>query len=331
MRVTTNFILKNYQRNLSRSSNERNSTMNKVLTNRNFNKASEDPAAASKAFKLRKEYLANEDYLDNVQSVISHYDAVESSVMQMNTILKEANALILEGIDGGKSEEQRKTIATSLRNMQESLVLSANAKFGDSFLFGGQNTSTAPFELADGKLLYFGNDVSSTDPAVQSNLDAMSSEEIYVDIGLGLSYESGTMNKNSAFNKAVSGISVLGYGTSSNGTDKNIINVLGDLADEIENASPDEDKLKQLTDQFTASKNELTDFLTQLGTKSNFLEKTESRLTDTQTNLNEKIVELENVNLAEAITNYSWAQYAYNAALKIGNGILSQSFIDFMN
>lgn len=331
MRITTNFILKNYQRNLSNSSNERNSTMNKVLTNRNFNKASEDPAAASKAFKLRKEYLENEDYIDNVKSVISHYDAVESSVMQMNTILKEANSLILQGIDGGKSDEQRKTIATSLRNMQESLVLSSNSKFGESFLFGGQNTSSAPFKLVDGKVMYFGNDVGSADPAVQSNLDKMSKEEIYVDIGLGLSYEAGTMNKNSAFNKAFAGISVLGYGTNDSGIDKNVVNLLGDIADELEKPSPDQDKLKQFTDQFTESKNGLTDFLTRLGTKSNFLDKTESRLTDTQTNLNEKIVKLENVNLPEAITNYSWAQYAYNAALKIGNSILSQSFIDFMN
>ncbi|MPM44377.1 hypothetical protein SDC9_91055 [bioreactor metagenome] len=330
MRITTNQVLQNYQRNLSNSNNELNSTMNKVLTNRNFSKASEDPAAASKAFKLRKEYLANEDYIDNVGSVISNYDAVESSTMQMSTIVKEANALVLQGIDGSTSLSQRTTIATSLRTMQESLVLSANSKLGDSFLFGGQNTSTAPFELSNGRLLYFGNDVGSTDATVQSELEGMSNEEVYVDIGLGLSFESGTMNKNTAFNKAESGLNALGFGTEG-GVDKNIVNILGDLADEFEQTTLDETKIKQLTDQLTVSKDGLTDYLAELGTKSNFLEKTESRLTDTKTNLNDKISTLENVNMAEAITNYSWAQYAYNAALKVGNGILSQSFIDFMS
>jgi len=331
VRITTNQVLQNYQRNLSNSSLELNSSMNKVLSNRTFSKASEDPAAASKAFKLRKEYLANEDYISNVDSVISHYDAVESSAMEMNTILKEANALILKGINGSSSLSERTTIATSLRNMQESLVLSANAKFGDSFLFGGQNTSSVPFELSDGKLLYFGKDVGSTDPTVQAELEEMSNEEIYVDIGLGLSFESGSLNQNSAFNKAESGLNVLGFGTNGSGVDKNIVNLLGNLADELEQTTLDEDKIEQLTDQFTESRNGLTDFITQLGTKSNFLDKTKDRLTDTETNLNEKIVKLENVDMAEAITNYSWAQYAYNAALKIGNGILSQSFIDFMD
>lgn len=331
MRITTNLILNNYQRNLTKSTSELNSSMNKVLTNRNFNKASEDPASASKAFKLRKEYLANEDYLNNVQSVISHYDAVESSTMEMNDIVKEASALVLEGINGSTSLSARTSIAESLRNMQESLVYNANSKLGDSFLFGGQNASSVPYELTDGKLTYFGIDVSSTDAADQAALKQMSQEEIYVDIGLGLSFESGTMNTNSAFNKAVSGLNVLGYGTNSNGVDKNIVNLLGDLADELEKETLNDDNIKQLSDQLNESKDGLTDFLTFLGTKSNFLDNTESRLTDTQTNLNKKIDSLENVNLAESITNYSWAQYAYNAALKVGNGILSQSFIDFMN
>ena len=107
MRITTSQMLRNYQSNLSKTNYELNSSREKVLTKRNFNRISEDPAAASKAFKLRKEYLQNEDYLENVKSVISHFDAVESSAMQMNDIVKEANSLILEGINGSSSHEQR--------------------------------------------------------------------------------------------------------------------------------------------------------------------------------------------------------------------------------
>ena len=34
--------------------------------------------------------------------------------------------------------------------------------------------------------------------------------------------------------------------------------------------------------------------------------------------------------LAEAISGFSWDMYCYNAALKIGNQLLSQSLIDYM-
>jgi len=329
MRITTNQVLRNYQSNLSKSNTELSNARDRVMTKRNFNKVSEDPASAAKAYKLRKEYTDNENYLENVQNTISHFDAVESSAMQMNEIAKGANALILEGINGTTSIEQRKTIATSLRKMQESLVLSANSKLGETFLFGGQTTDSVPFELVDGKLQYFGMDVSSTDPTVQADLEAMSNEKIMVDLGFGMSFSGGNVVENSAFNTAFSGLTPLGLGQS-NGMENNIVNLLGEVADELENETINEDKLGDLSKQFDEARSNLTDFVTVLGTQSNFLTATKERLDDNRITLNEKIVSTENVDLAEAITDYSWAQFAYNAALKVGNSILSQSFIDFM-
>lgn len=330
MRITTSQVLRNYQSNLSKTTIELDNAKNRVLTKRNFNKVSEDPAAAAKAYKLRKEYADNENYTENVDSVISHFDAVESSAMQMNDIAKEANALILEGVTGTASAEQRATLATSLREMQESLVLSANSKLGDTFLFGGQTTDSVPFELVDGKLQYFGLDVSSSDPDVQAQLKEMANQEILVDLGFGISFDNGSVVNNSAFNTAFSGLTALGFGEE-NGMDQNLVNLLGEVADELEKDPIDETKLNELSNQVSDVKSNLTDFITVLGTKSNFLESTKTRLEDNRITLNEKIVGVENVNLEEAITDYSWAQFAYNAALKVGNSILSQSFIDFMN
>ncbi len=331
MRITTNQILRNYQTNLSNINTKLDSTREKVMTNRKFSRVSDDPSAALKAYKTRKDFLANSDYLENVRAVASHYDAVESSAMQINSQTKEANALILEAINGTSSIEQRKTLATSLRNIQESMVLSANSKFGDTFLFGGQNTVDTPFELKDDKLYYFGIDVGSNDPDDQNKLLQMSKEQILVDVGFGLGVKGdGSIETNTAFNMAFSGLNTLGFGIGDNGNDKNVVNLLGQIAGELEKETLDTDKIKSLTDSFTQTRNEMIDFVTALGTKSNFLTKTEQRLDDARININEKIIDLENVDLAEAITDYSWAQYAYNAALKVGNSILSQSFIDFM-
>jgi len=293
-------------------------------------KTSEDPASAAVAYKLRKEYIETGDHIDNVKDATSQFDAVESSAMEMSTIAKKANALILEGISGNTSIESRKTIATSLRQMQESIVMSANSKLGESFLFGGQTTDSTPFELVDGKLQYYGLDVSSTDPAVQTKLKEMSNAAVYVDLGFGLSFTSGKIDTNSAFNVAVSGLNALGFGQS-DGKDQNLVNILGNIADELEKDPTDSEKLDGLSKQFTESSSKLADFITSIGTKSNFLELTQTRLEDNQFTLNEKIVSVENVDLAAAITDYSWAQYPYNSALKVGNSILSQSFIDFMN
>ena len=55
------------------------------------------------------------------------------------------------------------------------------------------------------------------------------------------------------------------------------------------------------------------------------------RLSTEVTNLNEQVLDVEQINLADAITQLSWDQMCYNAALKIGTQLLSQSLIDYMN
>ncbi|MCI1959328.1 MAG: hypothetical protein LKJ25_06860 [Clostridia bacterium] len=333
MRITTNQVIKNYQSNLSKANNNLASAREKVLTGRNFNTASDDPGAASTAFTLRTQYLDNVDYIDNTKTAESRFQAVEGSVLEMNTTVQEASGLITKGISGSTSIEARKSIATSLRSMQESLVLSANAKIGDTFILGGQNTSTASYELsADNRLLYCGQDVSSTDAAVQANLQKAADAKINVDLGFGLSYDvSGNLVNNSTLNTAFSALNVLGYGTNDDGVDKNLVNLLGNIADELEKPTIDEGKMQGITKQFDDSKNQLLDVLTGLGTQSKFLEKTQSRLEDNKITLNNKIDSVENVDTAEAITNFVWSQFAYNAALKVGTSIISPSLIDFMN
>ena len=91
------------------------------------------------------------------------------------------------------------------------------------------------------------------------------------------------------------------------------------------------DEYKKLLNAFDGARNVLMDNLTAIGTKTNFLETTKSRLEDQQINLTEQYDNVVNVDMAEAITEFSWAQYAYNAALKIGTNILTPSFIDFMS
>ena len=35
--------------------------------------------------------------------------------------------------------------------------------------------------------------------------------------------------------------------------------------------------------------------------------------------------------MADAISAFLWAQYSYNAALKVGNSILGQSLMDYLS
>ena len=68
----------------------------------------------------------------------------------------------------------------------------------------------------------------------------------------------------------------------------------------------------------------------ELDAQAVFLVTNQERLETLLTDTNTQILDVFQVDLADAITSFSWQQYCYNAALKIGNQLLSQSLIDYM-
>ena len=62
-----------------------------------------------------------------------------------------------------------------------------------------------------------------------------------------------------------------------------------------------------------------------------FLEKTEIQLKERSDLLNEQREGIEGIDPADAISEMLWANYCYQASLKIGNQVLSQSLLDYMN
>lgn len=336
MRITTSALIRNYKSNLNNSINNLNTARTKVMSNRKFSKGYEDPTGVVRESALNWKYARNQDYIDAIDDVQSFQNAQEDAITQINTQARYLSKQYgLEAMNGTNwTYDVRKTYAQAFRQAQESMTMSMNASYGDKFVFGGAAGGQPPFELRtedDGTktLLYRGIDVNHP----VDELDQMTREEVYVDLGFGLTMEAdGKVTNSSAFNTSLPGINVVGYGTSDNNPDvsNNIIVLAGQLADELEKEDFDVEKYKELLNAFDSARGLLADNLTTIGTRTNFLENTKERLEDQQLNLTEQYDNVVNVDMAEAITEFSWAQYAYNAALKIGTNILSPSFIDFM-
>ncbi|MPN51936.1 hypothetical protein SDC9_199587 [bioreactor metagenome] len=168
----------------------------------------------------------------------------------------------------------------------------------------------------------------------------MDQETAYVDVGSGLTEKDGTLVSSSAFNTAISGIGYLGYGVDEDGDPKSIVSIMNQLsqifsrcdADSGDYASTqDQEDAERLTGKMEDALDTLTNNWTELDGKSSYLESNATRLTSMSDDLNEQILGIEQADLADAITDFSWAQYCYNAALKVGNSILSQSLIDYMD
>lgn len=348
IRVTTNGTLRNYKSSLMRASNNLNSARETVLTQRNFNSYAEDPAAATQAFKLRRSYSRTNDQLGNTNTLIKKYQSAWDALNTVKSDLTEKEGMVsaLKGISDSTASG-RQPLGQVLKSAAESIVQTMNTQYGTTFVFAGNDSlNGAPFALktdADGNqyLTYRGVAVDAEDgSADMSTLDAMNGEAAYVDVGAGLTEVDGMLISSSAFNSSVSGIDCLGYGVDEDGDPKNVASIMMQLSQIFSDcdantgdfaSDQDEKDANRLSDKLQDALSSLTNKWTELDGKSSYLESNATRLTTMSDDLNDQILNVEQADLADAITEFSWAQYCYNAALKVGNSILSGSLIDYMS
>lgn len=163
MRITHGMISAQYVKDLNSALNNLNDATSQSTNYRNFNKVSDDPFSAAKAFRLRREYQQNQDYQSTLSDTDSQLQVAQSSMMSINKMVQEvSSADCLQAINGTMSAEDRSTIATKLRKVQGEIVSELNTKFADKYVFGGADTDNPPFSVdSNGNLLYQGVDVNT--------------------------------------------------------------------------------------------------------------------------------------------------------------------------
>ena len=278
MRITTNQILRNYKSNLATSLTNLDSARVKVMTGRKFTATAEDPASALRASVLERKYARNEDYLSLVKDVQSFQDSQEDAAMQINTIAKQLSKQYgLEALNGTNgSLDTRETYADAWRGSQESILLSLNASYEGKYVFAGSDGQKAPFKLgkdtAGNQALFYRNvDVTTgflynddgtlkdNDPAAsKERLENLSKDSVFVDLGFGLNInDDSTIDSSSAFNTSLPGINMVGYGEFDNGDPKNMILLMGKIADELEKPDFNYERYRELVNEFDEGRDDV--------------------------------------------------------------------------
>ena len=356
-RVTTNGMMMSYKANLMSSYKMLGQISEKVTTQRNFNSYAESPAKASQAFQLRRERWNTETQITNSKYVTHKFQQAWNCMENLyqdlgNSKVKYSDLLAQNGTQGSG----RKALGDVILGAADAAVQTLNSKFGERFIFSGADGDTVPFswgENANGDriLLYRGMPVDEVTPELEATLK----ETTYVDLGMGMSENNnGELISSSAFNTAITGLDILGYGKSDyTYTDKagnqkvvkdvpnNLVSVFNELGSIWAQADPDsgalpngeEDmaRIEALEHTLQEGLDQLHERYVTLDTQAAFVKTNQTRLEGLDDTLNEQIVDMEDIDPADAITSLMWAQYSYNAALRIGTNLLSQSLIDYMN
>ncbi len=340
IRSTTNGLLKSYRYNLMNSTNTLNHSINTVLTGKRFSSFADDPAAVSRSFQMRTSLLQLDSQHEVGQSTVRKYEIAWDALNRVGDDVKLAKDAILRA-KNDPTASGLNALGQQLSQLADGIVQTMNTKFGENFVFAGADGLNPPFKMEGDKLTFRGIDVNSTDPKDIEALKYLTEKESkYVDIGLGLKEDGDKLNQSSAFNAALQGTTFLGYGVDKDGDPKNIVSIVKRMGNILQNEvntngsfknEQVKEEFERLSKKFDEAYSKLSDKHTELDARTAFLKNNQKLLEGNSHSLQEQIVELENVDPADAITAYSWASYCYNAALKVGNNILSQSLMDYMN
>lgn len=181
-------------------------------------------------------------------------------------------------------------------------------------------------------------------------------EKKYIDIGLGHKEVNGEAVPSTLQNSALQGVYYLGgYGTKevtvrideddpnteyTVTVPTNIASVMSRLGTIMQNCDPDDGRFASdaehaeflaLAQQFEDTSSLVKQRYTELDTTSSFLKANEELLVSNADSLQDQFMGLEDVDPAFAISDFMFARYAYDTALKVGNSLLSQSLMDYLN
>ncbi len=264
-------------------------------TQTSINTPSDDALGAATALRTKDDLGRLKGYQDNAADATGWVTSADTALQHITDLIHRAHELGVNGASDTTNAAGRAAMAKELGAIIDSVKDSANARYGDSYVFSGHDTTTPPYTQG-------ATDTYAGDSGVIART-----------IGPGQSVQVNA-----------TGNTFLGSG----GGDGKLLDVLRTLQTNLTsgNTAGMGTDLKNLDAQLDA----VGSVRATLGATQNRVDAAnESALdaTDTATKL---LDDVSGVDLAEVLTQLSLQQTAYTAALKTGASVIQTSLLDFL-
>jgi len=263
-----------------------------VSTGKRINVPSDDPMGTSVLLSAQTIQGNVQQYQSNLDSANNYLKSSESAVGEMTTLLQQANQLALSGANSSTDQNARNEKANQISQIQQRMVDLANSQ-GESgqYVFAGQLSTTKPFTVNAGVLTYSGD-----------------ANNVIVQTG-----PSQTMNVNTNLNPFM----------------QQTFAALSQLQSDLQGGSVSNISGVDVAAMQTA----ITSSASIQGDIGARMQSVQDLQADNTTRLNTLATQISNVqdvDIAQAITKYSSAQTAYQAALAVGAQSFNLSLLNFM-
>jgi flagellin-like hook-associated protein FlgL len=181
--------------------------------------------------------------------------------------------------------------------------------------------------------LFYGTQIND-DGSFYENVLVPGQDDVLVDIGLGAQFDAANnyeLNPNSAFDTALHGFEILGYGNDTDGFPTNILQLTLDASKvAMEGDINKVDKLNNFIDRTESARSNIQDTITELGVGYTSLDYYTTKNDSSRNALFERQNTVEGTDMLKDITEYYAIEAAYNASLQMGANILPKSIWDFI-
>jgi len=290
MRVSSRIMAAHIKSYLAKQSTALIETQTQISTRKKINSLSDAPGDIGKVLDYRTTLSKIEQYQDNITDAKTRVEYTETVLGQINGLVNDAQT-----IASNPDTENREALALQVANIRDQIAGLVNTKYADSYLFHGDLTDTAPFDVATGAYdASLGSDGSNS---------VMVGEDIQITFkadGSDMFIESGD----------------------------NLIEVLDDLeaallADDDVAIAAAVDPLYRIDDQLELVRSEFS-------AAYNRLEATDERWTSFSNAVETMRSELEDTDITAAAVDLQLQQTHYEVLLNVAAQVIQPTLMDFL-
>jgi flagellar hook-associated protein 3 FlgL len=268
-----------------------------VSSGRRIDRPSDDPSASATSVVERSSVAATEQYQKAANSVLSRLTVADTVLTDLIDKLTAAQSQVLAAQGNPKTDQERETAAQALLGLREAIFEDLNTSFRGTYIFGGAAGTVRP---------YAKNGSGGIDPY------AGSTREVQIDI-----------DSDQSIAVAFDG-DALARGSEAD----NVFTVLDQAVTAARNG--DSATLTQTMGALERAFARATELQSRVGAGMRAVEDQTTRLTQIRITGQARVAELENVDMADAITRMTEADAAYRAALGAASKAASVSLIDYL-
>ena len=135
LRISSAGVIRSYRSNLMRSRANLEAARQTASDFRTFRNFSDNPAAATRSFKLIRSYGKTDNYIQNSKAVTERLDQVWSSAMEVSDLADRMDSDISTGMNGDKDlDYPQADCADHSRQHGIHGTMPLNAKYNDDFI-----------------------------------------------------------------------------------------------------------------------------------------------------------------------------------------------------